>query len=602
MTKRSGLVLVLSVLLCISMLFVSCESGNTDTTATDTSETVTETAEIKKEPIPQDEKIDYVSIFDQWNEYISYASPEEEDAMGAEKLYTNYADGTLISRRDRGMFYEVTFEYVGYTPGTTVKLFNKATGDQIGGNYVDLVGSGVNYYFNYVGCVVEIATVTYGEEDVITYDYYDANGKKLNEEAVSAEERYELFEKTASQYEVDGYSFVVAGETVYLLFEGEIVHVFEHGKEIVLPATNYEYGEYTYFIPDPEDYENNALYVIDSNGTVCANYTLSYTYDERNCFILANGNVLVSYVTYCDEEEALYTYENIWGEKVLLYNVIVDITTGKATAVPATYAVETLVTPFDSENYNVVLNGNYQYAEIFKIVDGKLSVEKTSVILDNDMTVLSELPNAVKNQTAFLGMSDNETLLVEGSVIYEGQRGGMIYRVSANGVELYVNETAFNDYGEPLYELVENGFTYNGTLYNSDMQPLYELSMAEEYSILNNGQTILVKEKDETNDEQYLIKLLMIENGELKSVTLADETDTVEKLVDGANGFIVTVVDEFEVEEGEDEIPPEVSQVLYSNNGDMLLSGDTVNILSFDGEAYLISCVNEGITSYYVVR
>ncbi len=595
MTKRSGLILVLSVLLCVSMLFVSCKSGDTDTNDTNTSETSIETTTepVKKEPIPQSEKIDYVSILEKWNEYISYIAPEEEEAMGANKMYTDNGDGTLIDRVDRGMFWEVTFKYIGYTHGRTVKLFSKQTGEQIGGAYVMLLGSNISYSFSYTGCVVEIATYTVEDDETVTvtYDYYDVNGDRLNEAAVAAEDRYDVSVRDAG----DGYYFITVGDTVYLMYDDELVRSFERGEELLLPYTNYEYGEYNYYIP--EWYEDEqTIYVINSDDVICAEYQISKEYDSREWYILANGNVLISYVAYCDEEESLYTYEDKLGNEVLLYNVILDVATGKTTAIPATYQIVNLLTPYSSEEKNVVFNGNYQYAEICKIVDGVLSEIATPVILDNDMKILAELPLMVKNQSFFAGMLDEDSMLVLGEMLTEENRGGVMYRVDATGVELYVDQS------NPLYKVVENGFIYNGTLYNDRMQPLYELSEAEDYLLLNDRRTILVKVKDADDDDEFLLSLLMIENGALESVALADETDTFHPLEVGSRGFIVTVVDEFEVEEGEEEIPPEISQAFYSDDGTLLFSGEDIELLSDDGEAYLVACTSEGVTSYYVVR
>ena len=595
MTKRSRWILVLSVVLCISMLFVSCESDVTDATETNTSDT--ETQATPKEPIPENEKIDYKNIFEKWYEYISFTAPEAEDAMGATKLYSYYDGSDAPYLAVKGMFYEATFTYGDESFGRTVKIFNKMTGQQIGNTYDNIPDGDTVYSFKYVGCVVEISTLvkaTLTSEAVRTYDYYDINGNKINESPVAEEDRYEL----SASSPAEGYLFVTVEDKVYVVYENEILRIFKLGEERLLPHTNYEYGELRYYIPTYVEDEDDTIYVLDADNRICAHYKLRNAYDSRRISILANGNVLIEYENYCGEDEALYTYEGFYGEKILLYNVILDVTTGKTTEVPAEFRIDSILTPAISEESNIVFNGNYQYAEIRRIVDGKITAKTEPVILDNDMKILAELPLIVKNQESLIGALDEESLLVSGEALSIGS-GRVIYRATAEGVELYVNEFAYDANFMPVYTMLKNGFIYNSTLYNDRMQPIYEFHPERENLILDGGRTILV-EADE--DDETVKKLLWIKDGTLKSVTLADEDDALALLDDGVRGFMVTVTDVIEPEEGEDEVPPVTSYAMYSNDGALLLKAAEITIVSDDNGSYLVRCVSDGTTSYYVVR
>ena len=86
MKKRSMWIVFLAALLCLTMLFVSCESkDNTDDKETkdpiDTSDTDDTNPTEPDEKTPEPEKVDYAALIKKWTNYIAYQTPEQDDEM-----------------------------------------------------------------------------------------------------------------------------------------------------------------------------------------------------------------------------------------------------------------------------------------------------------------------------------------------------------------------------------------------------------------------------------------------------------------------------------------------------------------------------------------
>lgn len=598
MTKRSYWILVLSALLCVSMLFVSCGSDNTDADNLDTSDTTTETPADEKEPIPESEKVNYQSIYEQWSKYIGYRQPEAAESLGAFKLYSYEENGLAASHATENFFYQVNIANgVGLQP--TVKLFARNTGKEIDYGAAN-DSSSILYDFEYYECVVEITRYD-SVSGATTYDYYDANGEKLNEAAVGIDDRYQI-SLEIPDYSLD-YRYVKVNDLVYLIGNGEIIERFARGEEQLIPTTNAEYGSYKYYIP--AWWSSGDLTIVDSDHHVCARYAINDGYENHRVTVLASGDVLVEYWEMVSEDEELYTYETTYGDRILEYSVIVDAETGKVTEVSLPFSISNLITPASGKAENVAFKGEYQYAEVCKIVDGKLSPRPVFVILDHELKIVEELTPFVKNQGGLVRVLDDQSLLVYADTPIKDELSAwndiltFVYRVSASGAELYIDEE--RDVNRDLvYQLVDNGFIYGNKLFNNRLEELYDFTHLESTPQLNESVFRIVVEHEDGTQEQ---QILFIEGDELKSITLGDETDTVTPLYDVlpmqtsrsklGQGYAVTERDEANVT---------VKQSWYTEHGELLVSAEQITVVMETEESCLVRCFSNGIVTYYVIR
>ena len=609
MTKRSSWILVLSALLCISMLFVSCGSDNTEADDLDTSDTTSETPKDEKEPIPESERVNYSAIYEQWSKYIGYEASAEEEEIKANLLYSYEENGAGANRVTEDFFYQVSIsDALGGSP--TVRIFSRSTGEEI--RYKDASESSDTVYnFYYFYCVVRVQKYN-AASNVTTYDYYDANGEKLNASSVAAADQYTLSEEAVDDY--GEYKYVKVGEKVYLISYGEILATFDRGEEHPIQYTNTEYGSYKYYIPN--GLHTETIYIVDSNEHVTARYKMKDGYDLSNATVLENGDVLVQYLSQCTEDEALYTFETVNFEttyppktndnlKWIACYEIIDAETGEVTDVPVTFKIANLITPASKEDKNVSLKGEYQYAEINKIVDGKLSQKTVPVILDNEMNVVEELTPFIKNQSGMVKVLDENSFLVyavtplEDNYSYRTSLQTLVYKVSASGADLYINENK-TYYDESVYTSVANGFIYGQKLYNDRLESLYDLSDSE-YRILFEDAVLRVDVRDEEGAMEQ--QIVFIENNELKSIALGDETDSVTPLCDVLSmqsestrlgkGFKVTVRDESGFI---------LKYVWYTAKGEVLFEGEQIEPVTETEDSCLIRCSDNGVVTYYVIR
>ena len=111
MKKRSIGLMLLSVLLCLSMLLISCsqESSGEETAPESTApENISASTEY---PIPQDIKADYASILAKWSEYLTFTGIKADvEALSDISYKFDVVDGYDVDvyANKFGNFYVVT--------------------------------------------------------------------------------------------------------------------------------------------------------------------------------------------------------------------------------------------------------------------------------------------------------------------------------------------------------------------------------------------------------------------------------------------------------------------------------------------------------------
>ena len=494
MKKRSRWILILSALLCLCMLFASCQSGNDPQDENGAPETLPE------EAVPENEKVEYGKIVAEWTKYLKYESSTKGGSVKAEKFFgynTNLHDVDSYG----GGFY-VRAEVVNGE--NSYDVFNEYTGKKI---IESLVG---NYQFYGKGCILQIRRTEKDAEnnDVYQYDYFDSNGEKINAEPLTEAAQIQ------GDYSAGTYSVLDRG---YQVRDGRIVATYKAGQEIAFPEAA-EYNENKYV------FEGGNVKVYDKNNKKIAEASFEGTENPRP-YILSNGNVLMSASYSLPKDADKYTYE-VDDQKFDLAYRVLDIKTGEVTEIPATFVIDLMITPAEANReLNLATVGkDYQFAQIRKITDGRLEAVADYVVLSDALAITAELPKIVKNQTGIYGALDANTLIIKtetGELSYDwmgttnDERWLYSVDLTTGSTELYANLNKYTeiDGGFIYYEIEQDHFygNYEYAVYDSNMNKLSELP--ENCRIEVEDGMVFVRD---TSGEDTNWKLLTIESGQVK--------------------------------------------------------------------------------------
>ncbi|MBP3376149.1 MAG: hypothetical protein J6L83_05240 [Clostridia bacterium] len=519
MKKRLMYILFISALLCLSVFFVACgeavsetpTSAPTDTeteTVTETdSETVTETETETEEPetedlsIPEDESVDYAAILAEWNKYInSVGKPAEHVYNSSTHVFTTMStdeksqvvsyDGQIASvvTTVHGKLYN-NGEYEYYIPSYNyTDLYNVATGNKLLSlrerEYNDqILAFEYTYEIEFLENAIIIVTeknaaieystrveIVAGEEVttttvddwnyVVTYSYYDLNGNKLAED----------LESPAEYIENGEIKILTLNDKAYACNDGEILLVTDKDKTYTIPEFDVEYNGYRY------SYENGKLQVINSEYKLVAEYTVpSHIEENMVANILSSGDVYFCSIVECIDEATDYDFI-AYDTKYDVTHIVVSVTTGEAIEVDAPYIVSgAFMTNFTTDTTGIKLDGDYQYAEVRKFADGKLSSETEYVILDGSLAEVANLPKILKNQTALVsGMGDDLILIKVAGVM--GSSANYVFDMADGAMTRYISSGV-------VRQNITGGFIYENTVYNDKLEVLYDLSDVVRWNI-----------------------------------------------------------------------------------------------------------------------
>ena len=580
MMKKSRWMMLLAALICLSMLFVSCGSEGTFMNG---EQNPSMDGSPDKDPDgdsstdndgPGNETVIYRAITDEWSKYVAYKEPEKT-VTSATLVVSGGAEqnGVFLTQRRMVMeHYDDEWELTATTYATCV--YSVITGTAITPEYTETVGvngsSDKKYEFRYTDCMVEVIGQSLRETEeggfvwgVDFIDRYTSSGEKVTSEATF------MMSGGAGEYD-----YTYLGDVCYISKSGSILKVCARGEERSLVEYDEICGDYGYVIG------GQSLRIFDTkNDAVLVDYVFSGAYGEEDdavsvsVSVLSNGNVLVRYKRSCQDSEESFTYESA-GDKTLLSYVLIDPAAGTASELPVNFRIDKLVTKNEDQGTNLSPVGEYQYAEIVKITDGTLDPKAIPVILDNNLSIVAELPLIFKNQTSFVRAIDSDLWLLKLDV--NGREYGYTVNLSTGTVALYVNEKEVM--------ALDGGFLYQGKLYDDRMTALSELDWAISKTTVNG---ILL-----TSDADGVKRLLFIENGSTRSVLVGNNGDSV-----SAYGALMGCVLTTSYDSNE------TFYTVRNEIGSVLFVGNAYPSVSSFGEYKLVSVWDDGgNVSYYSVR
>lgn len=553
MKKQTIIILFLSAILCLTMLFVSCDQGKTVETTEETTTSVETTEEITTEAVIEDVEVDYSSIIADWNKYVEFDTPELPsvlDKYNNSLITTDDAlDNVDVRLNGKLLFVTTTYNNTEFVWGEgeyptrqyTYAIYNVETGKAIRPTYT--VPSyrvydeypELTYSFNVFGGILEVTTGQltktilnpdndpntpdeYAYDYIYTYSYYDQNGDTL---ASGLEER-----DCRTDFTANGDLLVYVADKCYLMRDDKVFFTFNKGQERPLPRVDFEYLDYKYL------FEGSTVRVFDANFNLIAQYTDHYNYDGFYQQILNNGNVYTQYLYGLDKNATDYDYATVDGNKYNVKHVILDVASGKAAELELGFVVANLISNVDNDA-NMTVKDNNHFAEVYKFTEGKIATECSFLILDNNMTEVKELPKILKNQCEGTKFSTSGKLIIAmDTVRFEGESENVYYTVDVtdNTVELFVDIDETNyDYViggyVPEYSEFGNYFIYNGIVYTTENELVCDLTDAESFAVL--GDTVLTQYKntDELDRDTYTYYLVTFEGSSFSTHILASRSD-----------------------------------------------------------------------------
>ena len=453
MKKRSQWIYILSVLMCLTMLFASCTNvpADTDTdTGSDTviseqatTEEITEPAQTEPE-IPEDEKVDYASKIAGWIKYFQKIDDKTELKSSIEHLFnmnqddesryvTTTSNYIVVTDTYREDYYDMNgYDQARVRRSYTVYSMN--SGAQI--SFTDYqYDTGVNpnadkYYriseLNSSSGILAVtcytATYTYPEMPdgsvgmpervhVPTYTYYDAN---LDVIASDLEQPL----STTDAYMHDGYFTFEMDGKYHVFAKGIKFYEYDVTRGVIIPEVSASFEGYSYIYTMNGSYISKIM-VVDSDYRTVIEYDVSSVYTDASWYLLGNGNILIQGLTDMDDDRAQYDIElGNKGTKVNVDHVLINVKEATVTEIELGYVIDKLVNNL-SDNAGFELKeefASFQYAEIYKTGDKGTYIWSEAnkiipVVLDDALAIKQELELVVKDQTGFAGINEDGKLL-----------------------------------------------------------------------------------------------------------------------------------------------------------------------------------------------
>ena len=623
MNKRSQWILILSLLLCLMILFVACDKGDTSEDAETTDQisetesatqttTEEETQTQTQEPTPENESVDYASIIQKWGEYVEYAEPETLPQYKLEQLFTDKDSNTakVTVAMHHGYIATVKTTYSSYdTLGAEVSrsykydVYNLTTASKIftlltssydpSAEEEHLKISPVTYdirfvcdaYGRFTGIIeIKKGTLTNTEEDpeqapvyeyVYTYAYYDTKGNLIGSKLEAPAAVSFLYD--------DSTVLVTVGEACYVSRDGKIIFSCDKGQERAIPHFDVEYNGFKYVVT------NERLVIYDTEYNRVADYAI-YTDSSvyrQDFMMLGNGDVVIEQIFELPYNAAEFDYEcpTEYGvQKYSVNTVIVSATTGKATQVDVDFIFNAFANQLSDGDKKITLKSNdCNYAEIRRFTDGALSSEVEFVILDNSLEAVANLPKIVKNQTSVYEFTDASHVIVEATTP-EGTNIFYSVDISIKSIREY-----YDVKDDPNYTALAGGYIYRDILYNNDGERLYDLRNVISYNVVEGGETLCVIEQygldgdtlayDKSGNPIYpadsivRIKVMYIDN--------TDDIYVQSTVIDqynmnyNADGFYYSSVDGYTV---------------WDKYGNEILYADVTGLTQIADQCYLVTC------------
>ena len=642
--KYMNIIKLLSVLLCIGMLFIACDKGDTAQGTdevvtgepTETEVTTDEMTEEMTEEITEEALLENVEPkFEKFFEILTDEGVELTTATridGEVHSYDSYGNIIVVKNSDIDTKNNVveTFSVYNTMIGEMVLT---TTNTYFNGNYsmfdwddimvkedIVFVDNGygyvqsditakypesimdvsVNEYWEIVYITVKQAKITPIADEVrdenpegcvyeieTVYTYYDVYGNLITQSnsAVDVDYNYNVMLISGSDDYIINFGAVVAyfdGET------GKLIKTFALDNEKVIGPYILETEKYGYY----RGYSSSvaglgytgSLYVVDkATGEMTHHFYFDNNYQIADSFILHNGDLLVQYINVVEHDDAYDYYDSESDSYYEIAHVIFSADDGVTTKIEFPYYIRNL-------------SHGQDFAEMYDLEDSNIGITENArnigYVYAINNRILGELDLMVFDNDMSV-LYSLERIVPEHAFNIDSPFGFELlangdYLVDLNGivatkaiVKADGTVRAYLDYDMH----VAGGYVYDDDyVYDYDLNKVFELRYAE-YSVVGEifGELVLSKRWDDTD----YISLYTLEEQEYEeilspSLWIASEVQ------------LETVTDEYMiVRRSSDD-----KYVLYNEKlQEILVTYNVMNMVEYNG-GYLVSTYIEG---YYVL-
>ena len=644
--KKSTLTKLFSVLLCITLLLVSCSDANKlsgePVTEDTTPYTITELLKSNyKDNTLSFEKAEPLMLGDRQNAYYSGSLPlyifndSQTDHLGnvtttinvfnakenKSVLSVSYTTSPTESIYVHDEYVEKTeaviYEDLIVTVSITAEPLTEEMREEIRKNYTALLeNDGYSEYVDEYLTRVEISDYIY----TATYDVYDALGNKLTsftERELTRLPDISNIQKIVKKADSDEYyrNFVIGDKYVSIKrVNGEAVKVCDVMGE---PIHSFDFvkGDYGYYLGAYStvkgDYCLIQIYSIKS-GELLYEHTIlpvdigliNYYDTEFEASVLNNGNIYVAVITSLDEDEADYMY-TIEDEKFNFKSYIIDVTDGSIfNCVNDGYVIANVISKAQLDLIAELDGKEHFYSDkllnlgVAYKVENKTLREPMLVSLDSNLNVLTSInlrdlayeadfDNYGLDAVSFLKSGDMLIKLVDNAP------AGYAVVTMSGKIRSYVPKNA-DIFGDTIatYTLEGVGKSYTA-LYDLDLKCLFEFDKSgyqEVYSIGENFIAVYnsanMDDFDDINEyyDMTRIHLITKENG---GYVTYDKLG-LEKVVALEKSFIITYDDG--------------KYNLYNDRLEKLVASENMIYTIVNEESVLVYTDVEGETVYYTLK
>ena len=573
--KKGSLCLLLTLILCFSVIFISCEK-NTDPDETSETSAVSEASETQatveaetEPPMVAHEMHDYLLYVDEDDPVYSTAKQLEGECVD----YDADHNLAVMKEEDIDVYNNLVVKYKVYDLVSGDAIFEKEHSSPYYGNQIPEYGtkSTMSVDIEYPVIRVKITNTTqYSSVTETTYSISYFAAKKDGE----------LIHQTTDnslQVKID------MGDNLYALTLGDEVFWLDKNIDVIRTAdkivTNDDY-DFQSFDAEYQGYlyswSYNRLQIFNRAG-FC---TIDYTADDDSsigCFLLNDGNVLLQKIKKTD----IYSsYDFVfYGDRFDLATYIVNSVTGEMTEIELDFLVSDLKSAYSEEAFVTgrsftLTPGSDNKAIVYRIANGVIAKDQTYVVLDNGMNIEYTL----KNDTPVIMYDIDLPAATHNLYVATVQSGGVqcyqVFDLDGNYVCSYNSAEAITD----RYVVTED------KIYDHKMNVVYDLN-ANNYSLLRvAGDNIFLKKTNFATgaDEVYIF------NGK----------DNIELLANGVNTVFVSGESiGYALQNAETGV-----YSIYANDKTELWSGISAPTVTICEDVVLVRAGFNGKTLAYVIK
>jgi hypothetical protein len=481
--------------------------------------------------------------------YVEVKLLSEDGTFNTYKLYDVLTDRVVCSDTDK---------YTGALGGY------KTVDIEMTNNYVVMTSVSITPMNDGLGSTLESRSVklyTYGGENFCTMDWTSTNadGKRFEE----------MFDFNA--YEHSGLEYIKVNENVYVLDPDtkELVHEDNDKTLVHRPEMDMVVGDLGYrFIYDEDMWGGSTLtkiYVYDLTKWIeCIySYFVPSYYENVNCFVLNNGNVLVQGELALSSTAVSYDYIQ-YGSKYDLVYTMIDARAKSEKEIEFGYYINDA---YDVESAEILTGKAINAAEVYPIENDRVNYSRPLVLLvDNDMKVLYDCNSSID--------------LLSCDLVADGL---FLHTISED--DYYVRETV-NEKGERVAYIPYNAschanwVVYEGKLYDYTMKLLFDPA--------KSGYTVL----DGNYAMSYMILTKVNEATELVEYYYYTAPATAPIKIEGATAITYYADRGFQITRSVEQEDGSFKTV-YSYYGED-------NVKLFDAETFMVGVSDVGADAYIV--